>query len=156
MNQTNPLAETDRLMSVFMPEPSDRNRQTQMGVHFEEVGEMLDTLAATDEESGVLLQRARESIHALANHMKTATPGAVFLPMGNAVDFLDSVADQLVTVTGVAYGHNMDPVGALAEVNRSNASKLDDEGKPILDPVSNKWVKGPNYRPPDLSPFLVR
>ena len=46
----------------------------------------------------------------------------------------------------------MDPVGGLAEVNESNWSKFVD-GEPQFD--ENKKIKnGPNYRKPDLSPFV--
>lgn len=150
------LEETVHLMSVFFPDPQDRNRQTQLGVHFEEVAEMIETLSPTTELSARLLEEAHRAVEALATHMKNEAPGAIFLPLGRATDFLDSVADQLVTVTGVAYVHNMNPVGALSEVNRSNRSKLGEDGLPIFVEGTGKWAKGPNYTAPDLSPYLLR
>lgn len=59
------------------------------------------------------------------------------------------LADVLYVVygTGVNFGIDLDL--ALAEVHRSNLSKLVD-GRPILD-EGGKVMKGPNYRPPDMS-----
>lgn len=58
------------------------------------------------------------------------------------------LADVLYVVygTGVALGIDLDE--ALAEVHRSNLSKLVD-GRPVLD-AGGKVMKGPNYRPPDM------
>lgn len=42
---------------------------------------------------------------------------------------------------------------AIAEVHRANMSKLGDDGKPVLR-ADGKVLKGPNYRPPDLSVAL--
>ena len=39
---------------------------------------------------------------------------------------------------------------ALNRVHESNMSKLDEDGKPILRD-DGKVLKGPNYKPPDLS-----
>ena len=39
---------------------------------------------------------------------------------------------------------------ALDRVHKSNMSKLDEDGKPILR-EDGKVLKGPNYKPPDLS-----
>ena len=65
---------------------------------------------------------------------------------------LDAICDQLVTATGFAYMMGLNPVGGLSEVNESNWSKFVD-GEPQFD-VNNKIKKGPDYRKPDLSPFV--
>lgn len=41
------------------------------------------------------------------------------------------------------------------EVHRSNMSKLDFRGEPILSPAG-RVVKGPGYSPPDLAPILLK
>jgi predicted HAD superfamily Cof-like phosphohydrolase len=130
---------------------SDKNRQTQLGVHFEEVAEMIETLDSPSSEGRLFLNRAADALTDLADHLKDSGPGQV--EIADRANFLDSVCDQLVTVTlsGVLYG--MDPVGGLREVNRSNYSKLVD-GVMQKAPVTHKWVKGPNYSPPDLTPFI--
>ena len=42
---------------------------------------------------------------------------------------------------------------ALNRVHESNMSKLDEDGKPIYR-EDGKVLKGPNYKPPDLSDLL--
>lgn len=41
----------------------------------------------------------------------------------------------------------------LEEVHRSNLSKVDEDGQPVKD-AAGKFVKGPNYRPPDVASVL--
>ncbi len=43
---------------------------------------------------------------------------------------------------------------ALNRVHESNMSKLDEDGKPIYREKDGKVLKGPNYRPPDLSDLI--
>ena len=65
---------------------------------------------------------------------------------------LDSIADQIVTATGVGTFLGMNVPGALAEVNRSNYSKFED-GEPIFN-ENKKVMKGKDYTPPDLTPYI--
>ena len=43
---------------------------------------------------------------------------------------------------------------ALNRVHESNMSKLDEDGKPIYREKDGKVLKGPNYKPPDLSDLI--
>ena len=67
------------------------------------------------------------------------------------------VADALTDILYVAYGAghafgiNLDK--CFNEVQESNMSKLDSDGKPIYN-ESGKVMKGPNYFKPDLSKFI--
>ena len=67
------------------------------------------------------------------------------------------VADALTDILYVAYGAghafgiNLDK--CFNEVQESNMSKLDSDGKPIYN-ESGKVMKGPNYFKPDLNKFL--
>ena len=67
------------------------------------------------------------------------------------------VADALTDILYVAYGAghafgvNLDK--CFEEVQNSNMSKLDENGKPIYN-ESGKVMKGPNYFKPDLSKFI--
>ena len=61
-----------------------------------------------------------------------------------------SLCDQIVTAVGVAHCAGMKIVDGLHEVNRSNWSKFDENGEPILD-ETRKIIKGPNYTKPDLT-----
>ena len=76
-----------------------------------------------------------------------------------AIDKKDikEVADALTDIlyvtygAGHAFGINLDK--CFEEVQNSNMSKLDENGKPIYN-ESGKVMKGPNYFKPDLSKFI--
>ena len=76
-----------------------------------------------------------------------------------AVDDLDivEVADALTDILYVTYGaghsFGIDLDACFAEVQRSNMSKLGDDGKPIFN-EQGKVMKGPNYSKPDLGKLL--
>ena len=67
------------------------------------------------------------------------------------------VADALTDILYVAYGaghaFGIDLDKCFDEVQNSNMSKLDENGKPIYN-ESGKVMKGPNYYKPDLSKFV--
>ena len=70
---------------------------------------------------------------------------------------LKEVADALTDILYVTYGAghsfgiNLDK--CFAEVQRSNMSKLDKNGKPIYND-KGKVMKGPNFSEPDLKQFV--
>ena len=74
----------------------------------------------------------------------------------NNKDLLE-VADALTDIlyvtygAGHAFGINLDK--CFEEVQNSNMSKLDDNGKPIYN-KHGKVMKGPNYFKPDLTKFI--
>ena len=69
---------------------------------------------------------------------------------------LKEVADALTDILYVTYGaghaFGIDLDKCFDEVQNSNMSKLDDNGKPIYN-ESGKVMKGPKYFKPDLSKF---
>ena len=71
----------------------------------------------------------------------------------NLTEVADSLTDILYVAYGAghAFGINLDK--CFNEVQESNMSKLDSNGKPIYN-ESGKVMKGPNYFKPDLSKFL--
>lgn len=152
---TDTLANTVQFFHLAFP-PEDlksKNLQTQLGVHFEEVAEMISTLYGVDLKTQELLRNAYDSLEALANYLKGCERIMAQVLSDERTEFLDSLADQIVTAAGCAYTHNMDIVGALREVNRSNNSKFDDMGRPIYHPETRKLMKGPNYSEPKLAEF---
>ena len=66
---------------------------------------------------------------------------------------IDALTDILYVTYGAghAFGVNLDK--CFDEVQRSNMSKLDDNGKPIYNELG-KVMKGPKYFKPDLKKFL--
>jgi len=67
---------------------------------------------------------------------------------------VDALTDILYVTYGAghAFGVNLDK--CFDEVQRSNMSKLGNDGKPIYN-ENGKVMKGPNYFKPDLSKFIV-
>ena len=81
------------------------------------------------------------------------------LELKEAIDKKDikEVADALTDIlyvtygAGHAFGINLDK--CFEEVQNSNMSKLDENGKPIYN-EQGKVMKGPNYFKPNLSKFI--
>ena len=69
------------------------------------------------------------------------------------LEVADALTDILYVTYGAghAFGINLDK--CFDEVQNSNMSKLDTNGKPIYNNVG-KVMKGPNYFKPDLSKFV--
>ena len=69
------------------------------------------------------------------------------------LEVADALTDILYVTYGAghAFGINLDK--CFDEVQNSNMSKLDDNGKPIYN-ESGKVMKGPNYFKPDLTKFV--
>ena len=69
------------------------------------------------------------------------------------IEVADALTDILYVTYGAghAFGINLDK--CFEEVQNSNMSKLDDNGKPIYN-EHGKVMKGPNYFKPDLSKFV--
>ena len=69
------------------------------------------------------------------------------------IEVADALTDILYVTYGAghAFGINLDK--CFNEVQNSNMSKLDEDGKPIYNQYG-KVMKGPNYFKPDLSRFV--
>jgi predicted HAD superfamily Cof-like phosphohydrolase len=72
---------------------------------------------------------------------------------GDLEHMAKELADLAYVVHGAALTLGIDLDRAVAEVHRSNMSKLVD-GKPVMRP-DGKVLKGSNYQPPDMSGALI-
>lgn len=140
---TDHISDIKGWFELAVPEPTDKNRAVQIGVHFEEVGEMLQTLPTHH-------PCLRDDLGDVANGYKKRHE--VNGEDVDRIELLDALCDQIVTAVGVAHMFGMDIEGALAEVTRSNWSKFVD-GKPTFD-ANGKIAKPATYSKPDLTPFL--
>jgi predicted HAD superfamily Cof-like phosphohydrolase len=131
------------------PVPTAKDIQTQLGVHCEEVAEMLREFDSSDGLLATQLRVTHEHLHGLAELLKQSDPTILVL---DRVNLLREICDQVVTNVGVAVFLKLDIGSALSEVDRANYSKFDAGGHPILD-ANRKIIKGPNYRPANLEPF---
>ena len=71
----------------------------------------------------------------------------------NIVEVADALTDILYVTYGAGHAFGIDLDKCFNEVQNSNMSKLDDQGKPIYN-ERGKVMKGPNYFKPNLKKFL--
>lgn len=136
-----------------VPEPTEKNKSVQMGVHIEEFLEGIEALTPITDMGELVQASACNTVKRLADNLKANSGDLVVLDTEDEREqMLDALADQIVTAVGTAYMHGLDIVGALNEVNRSNFSKFED-GKAVFQ-ESGKLGKGRDYTPPDLKPFI--
>ena len=69
------------------------------------------------------------------------------------LEVADALTDILYVTYGAGHAFGIDLDKCFNEVQNSNMSKLDSNGKPIYN-FDGKVMKGPNYFKPDLSKFL--
>ena len=71
----------------------------------------------------------------------------------NILEVADALTDILYVTYGAGHAFGIDLDKCFDEVQTSNMSKLDSNGKPIYN-NDGKVMKGPNYFKPDLSKFI--
>ena len=98
---------------------------------------------SSDKINKLRIDLIKEELEELAEAMKNK----------DLLEVADALTDILYVTYGAghAFGINLDR--CFEEVQNSNMSKLDKNGKPIYN-ESGKVMKGPNYFKPDLSKFV--
>ena len=120
--------------------------------NFEKVGTFMKTFGqevkqrpsfSSDKINELRLNLIKEELNELIEAMNNK----------DLVEVADALTDILYVTYGAghAFGINLDE--CFEEVQNSNMSKLDDNGKPIYND-KGKVMKGPNYFKPDLSKFI--
>lgn len=135
--------------SEAKPEPSEKDFSVQLGVHIEEIVEMLNCFYTENRYIDVALVNASHYLNLLSESLK-ANEGDIEII--DSIEFLDSLNDQVVTAVGTAKFAGYDFPGSIKEVNDSNYSKFVD-GKAIFN-EQGKIAKGPDYFKPNLQPYL--
>ena len=69
------------------------------------------------------------------------------------LEVADALTDILYVTYGAGHAFGIDLDKCFEEVQNSNMSKLDENGRPIYN-NAGKVMKGPNYFKPDLSKFI--
>ena len=70
------------------------------------------------------------------------------------LEVADALTDILYVTYGAGHAFGIDLDNCFDEVQKSNMSKLDEDGKPIYN-ENGKVMKGPKYFKPDLKQFLT-
>ena len=108
-------------------------------------GQEVKTKASfSDEKTNQLrLDLISEELEELKNAMESK----------DLLEVADALTDILYVTYGAGHAFGIDLDKCFEEVQNSNMSKLDENGKPIYN-ESGKVMKGPNYFKPDLSKFV--
>ncbi len=120
--------------------------------NFDKVGTFMKTFGqevktkpsfSSDKINKLRLDLIKEELSELNEAMKSK----------DLLEVADALTDILYVTYGAghAFGINLDK--CFDEVQNSNMSKLDENGKPIYN-EQGKVMKGPNYFKPDLSKFV--
>ena len=121
--------------------------------NFEKVGLFMSTFGqevkkkselSSDKINSLRLSLIQEELDELTKAIKE----------NDTLEVADALTDILYVTYGAghAFGINLD--NCFDEVQRSNMSKLGNDGKPIYN-EHGKVMKGPNYFKPDLKKFLT-
>ena len=71
----------------------------------------------------------------------------------NLLEVADALTDILYVTYGAGHSFGINLDACFEEVQRSNMSKLDEDGKPIYNEYG-KVMKGPNFSKPNLKKFI--
>ena len=120
--------------------------------NFEKVGVFMKTFGQNVKQSSSF---GSEKINALRISLIKEELDELIEAMNkkDLVEVADALTDILYVTYGAghAFGINLDD--CFEEVQNSNMSKLDKDGKPIYND-KGKVMKGPNYFKPDLSKYI--
>lgn len=104
---------------------------------------------------GALLEASKRLRTSVANLPEGAKQLRVPLELKFAQPIADGLTDEMVVTAGLAAACGLPGAACYDEVSGSNLSKANpDTGKIHKDP-SGKWIKGENYREPDLARVLA-
>ena len=85
----------------------------------------------------------KEELNELQNAIKTK----------NLKEIADALTDILYVTYGAGHAYGIDLDKCFSEVQKSNMSKLGEDGKPIYN-EQGKVMKGPKYFKPNLKQFI--
>ena len=98
---------------------------------------------STDKINKLRLDLIKEELNELTEAMNNK----------DLLEVADALTDILYVTYGAGHAFGIDLDKCFEEVQNSNMSKLDKNGKPIYND-SGKVMKGPNYFKPNLKKFL--
>ena len=96
---------------------------------------------------GSIVQLRVDLIEEELNELKEA------IKNNDIVEVADALTDILYVTYGAGHSFGVNLDKCFDEVQRSNMSKLGEDGNPIYND-SGKVMKGPNYSPPDLKKII--
>ena len=117
----------------------------KVGTFMKTFGQEVKTKSSlsSDKINKLRLDLIKEELEELTEAMKNK----------DLLEVADALTDILYVTYGAGHAFGIDLDKCFDEVQNSNMSKLDKDGKPIYNEFG-KVMKGPNYFKPDLSKFL--
>ena len=118
---------------------------SKVGIFMKTFGQEVKNKPAfsTDKINKLRLDLIKEELSELTDAMKNK----------DLLEVADALTDILYVTYGAGHAFGIDLDKCFDEVQNSNMSKLDENGKPIYN-ENGKVMKGPNYFKPDLSKFI--
>ena len=118
---------------------------SKVGIFMKTFGQDVKNKASfsTDKINKLRIDLIKEELNELTEAMKNK----------DLLEVADALTDILYVTYGAGHAFGIDLDKCFDEVQNSNMSKLDEDGKPIYN-ESGKVMKGPNYFKPDLSKFV--
>ena len=129
-----PVADTPTLGDVKL-------RKLRLKLILSEALELADALGL----SAYACTSERKDVHTIRIEVNNDTPDIVAVA--------DALGDLDYVVQGGNLAFGVPGEAILAEIHKSNMTKLGADGKPIVH-SDGKVIKGPNYKEPDLGPLL--
>ena len=117
----------------------------KVGIFMKTFGQEVKTKSSfsTDKINKLRIDLIKEELDELNEAMKNK----------DLLEVADALTDILYVTYGAGHAFGIDLDKCFDEVQNSNMSKLDNNGKPIYN-NDGKVIKGPNYFKPDLSKFI--
>ena len=118
---------------------------SKVGTFMKTFGQVVKTKPSfsTDKINKLRLDLIKEELEELTKAMNNK----------DLLEVADALTDILYVTYGAGHAFGIDLDRCFEEVQNSNMSKLDEDGKPIYNDAG-KVMKGPNYFKPDLSKFV--
>ena len=118
---------------------------SKVGIFMKTFGQEVKNKPAfsTDKINKLRLDLIKEELSELTDAMRNK----------DLLEVADALTDILYVTYGAGHAFGIDLDKCFDEVQNSNMSKLDVDGKPIYN-EHGKVMKGPNYFKPDLSKFV--
>ena len=118
---------------------------SQVGVFMKTFGQEVKDKPSfsTDKINKLRLDLIKEELNELTEAMNNK----------DLLEVADALTDILYVTYGAGHAFGIDLDKCFEEVQNSNMSKLDENGKPIYN-ETGKVMKGQNYFKPDLSKFV--
>jgi len=123
--------------------PSEKIRELRHDLIYEELSELHEAMAKQYD-----LEDSDDSGIEWPNKLKFINDSRK-----NLIEIADALTDLLYVVYGAGHAYGIDLDACFNEIQRSNMSKLGEDGKAIKR-EDGKIMKGPNYSPPNLHGIL--